>query len=254
MRLKDYCLFNTITYLDQVDSTNNYIKRQLQSGDGSIKAGSVVAARWQTLGRGRKDRKWISGKDTSLTFSFLLDLKHKDTNDIAAITLAAGVGTAMALNTLGLDCRLKWPNDIFIQDKKLCGILSETIYNNQNLQAVCGIGINVNMDNRALSSIDAAATSIYVETAVKNPPFELLPTILTGLDQWLGVWYEQGTKPIIDKWMSLAYGLGKPVQSVNSSGSIEPGFFVGVGTQGQLKLRTVDGGVKEVWAGDIVWQ
>lgn len=254
MLLKDYALFKTISYLEKTDSTNNFIKREVRALSASIKSGSVVAARVQTAGRGRNDRQWFSGKDTSLTFSFLLDLKDKSPNDIAAITLAAGVGTAKALNSLGLKCRLKWPNDVFVGEKKICGILSETVYNGEKMQAICGIGINVNLDNQALKSIDAPATSIYAETAVKYNPFELLPTVLAGLDEWLSLWYEQGTNSISEQWMQLAYGLGKGVQACNGSGIRQEGFFVGLGKQGQLKLRKLDGNITELWAGQLVWQ
>ncbi len=251
--LKNYILFNSLISLDEIDSTNNYIRRQFQENPDNMHSGCVVSARLQTSGRGRKDRIWISGRDTSLTFSFILDLRGIQPAKISTITLAAGVGVSEALRQLGIDCRLKWPNDIYAGDKKLCGILSETISSAQNLLAICGVGINVNLDNKALESIGAPATSIYTQTARTYTSDQILPIVLERLDVSLAQWFAGGIDIISHQWMKNAYGLGRAVQAVDDGKIIEEGFFVGLGDKGQFLLRKFDGAIKEIWAGDIVW-
>ncbi len=253
MVLKNYILFSNITYLDETDSTNSYIRRQVQDDPANMRSGSVVSARLQTHGKGRKNRVWVSGKDTSLTFSFIIDLRGKQPAEIVTITLAAGVGVADALRELGIECRLKWPNDIYVGDKKLCGILSETVGCGENMYAICGIGINVNLDNRALESIGAPATSIYAQTAVRYSSDQILPVILKHLDILLVEWFACGVEIIAQQWMKNAYGLGKAVQVVDDDRIIEEGFFVGIGEKGQFLLRKFDATIKEIWAADIVW-
>ena len=251
--LKNYILFSNLIYLDETDSTNSYIRRQINADSPNMHSGCVVCAREQTNGRGRKDRVWISGKDTGLTFSFILDLKGKQPAEIVTITLAAGVGVSAALRELGIECKLKWPNDIYVGDKKLCGILSETVGSGENLYAICGVGINVNLDNMALESIGAPATSIYVQTAVSYSCSQILPIVLKNLDIMLAEWFACGIEIIAQQWMGNAYGLGRAVQAVEGGKIIDEGFFVGLGSKGQFLLRRFDGTIKEIWAADIIW-
>lgn len=251
MILKNHILFNNIVYLDETDSTNSYLRRQVL--EDRPRSGCVVCAKTQTNGRGRKNRIWTSVPDASLTFSFLLDLTGKKLTEIATITLAAGVGVSAALNGLGIDCKLKWPNDIYADNKKLCGILSETVTAGENIYAICGVGINVNLDNKALETIGCPATSIYAQTAVYYSFQEVLTVVLRHLDIWLAQWFACGIEVISHQWMKTAYGLGKSVQIIEDGKIIEEGFFVGIGSLGQFLLRKFDGSIKEVWAADVVW-
>ncbi|MFI4912475.1 MAG: biotin--[acetyl-CoA-carboxylase] ligase [Sedimentisphaeraceae bacterium JB056] len=249
-----YRLFNNTITLESVDSTNNYIRRQIVDCDPAIRNGSVIIARNQTNGRGRKERSWYSGKNMSLTFSFLIDITAKKQSEITTITLAAGVAVAEAMTQFGLDCRVKWPNDIYVGNKKLCGILSETAYLNGKICAICGIGINVNLDNQALNGIDSPATSIYAETTKKHKPDDILPVILESLDRWLTIWFQQPTSAIVNQWMKIAYGLGRGLEVVESDKKVDEGFFVGLGENGQFLLRKLDGTIREIWVGDIIWE
>jgi BirA family transcriptional regulator, biotin operon repressor / biotin---[acetyl-CoA-carboxylase] ligase len=237
-----------------VDSTNSYIRRQVIACDPLIRSGVVVSARTQTAGRGRKERSWHSGRDMSLTFSFLLDISGIPAGEISGITIAAGVAVASALRQFGLECKVKWPNDIFVGEKKLCGILTETVDLNGALCAICGIGMNINLDNRALESIDAPATSIYAETAIKNKPSDVLAAVLESLEFWIGMWLDGRQSSIAAQWMKIAYGLGKSLKVMEAGKIIDQGFFVGLGEKGQLILRRLDSSTEQVWGGDIVWE
>ncbi len=250
----DYRLFSNIINLDEVDSTNNYIRRESLACNPAIRNGLVVVARTQTAGRGRKNRSWYSGKNMSLTFSFLMDLSSKKPTEITTLTLAAGVAVSAAMTDLGITSKVKWPNDVFVENRKICGILSETINIGGKLSAICGIGININLDNRALKSIGAPATSVYAETSKKYNPCEILPIVLQQLDQWLGIWLKEPIEAITARWTQSAYGLGKSLQVVEDGQVLDEGFFAGLGQQGQFVIRRYNGEKADIWAGDIIWQ
>ena len=158
--LKTDYLGKPLIYTDCVDSTNNEIKRLAQKG---YPTGTTVIAEKQTSGKGRLGRVWNSPVGTGLWFSFLLR-PHTDFSQISGITLAAGLGVCRAVRSFtGLDAEIKWPNDIIIGNKKICGILVETAAETDKLKyAVVGIGINVN--TRVFpDEIKEKATSLIIE-------------------------------------------------------------------------------------------
>jgi BirA family biotin operon repressor/biotin-[acetyl-CoA-carboxylase] ligase len=141
--------------LDVVDSTNNYIKQNLDKLDNY----TLVTAKHQTRGKGRITRSWYDDRN-SLTSSMLIkDVK----GDPKHLSLIASYAVFKALKELDLDVKIKWPNDIFLSDKKLCGILIETVITDK-IDAVIGFGINTNTKAFPESII---ATSIYLEKGIE---------------------------------------------------------------------------------------
>ena len=138
-----------------IDSTNNYIREHLDELDNY----SLVFAHHQTKGKGRITRSWYDDKN-SITASLLIkDVK----GDVKHLSLIAAYATFKALKELDLDVKIKWPNDIYIGDKKLCGILIETIITNK-IDAIIGYGINSN--TKAFPD-NLNATSIYLEKGIE---------------------------------------------------------------------------------------
>lgn len=158
--LKTDYLGKTLIYTDSVDSTNNEVKRLAHKG---YPTGTTVLAEKQTSGKGRLGRVWSSPVGTGLWFSFLLR-PETDFSKISGITLAAGLGVCRAVRDFtGLDAKIKWPNDIIIGNKKICGILTETATEANKIEyAVVGIGINVN-DKIFPDEIKEKATSLMIE-------------------------------------------------------------------------------------------
>lgn len=137
-----------ITWHDSIDSTNSEARRHISRLDNM----SVIAARYQTAGRGQGDHKWHSRASENLMFSVVLKfgcegglapLKASSTLIITeVITLAI---REFLLAETGVECRIKWPNDIYVGDKKLCGILIENLLSGKNVSAsIIGVGLNVN--------------------------------------------------------------------------------------------------------------
>ena len=124
-----------------IDSTSSYLKREYKS----LKNFTFVSSDFQTKGRGRNTRSWISDKNTNLLFSFLLK-EEKLVDNFASISILSALSVIKVLVKMKINnVSLKWPNDVFINDSKVAGILLEGISENNKLDAVIvGIGINVN--------------------------------------------------------------------------------------------------------------
>ena len=145
-------------YFDEIDSTNNEIKRRIEE---HIPEGTVVSAGMQTAGRGRSGHDWKSPKNVSVATSMALYPKQVKLSNVPRLTLIAAVAVAKAIENLyGLQTQIKWPNDILVHEKKICGILTEMNAKAQVVEnVVVGIGVNVhNLDFD--SEISHMATSI----------------------------------------------------------------------------------------------
>ena len=135
-----------ILWLDETDSTQSVLLGHIQEYDNL----SVVAAKLQTAGRGQRGNRWLAEKDENLTFSMLLKFGDGKFPTFPAadqfrITEAATLGVASYLDSSGLDCTIKWPNDIYIRNKKICGMLIENVLQGREIvSSVVGIGLNVN--------------------------------------------------------------------------------------------------------------
>ena len=135
-----------IRWLDTVESTNDEARRLI----GGLDNLSVIAARCQTAGRGQGDHKWHSRPGENLTFSVVLKfgdgaLAPLATGDIILITEAVTLALRQYLHDKGVEARIKWPNDIYAGDRKICGILIENMLHGQEVKAgIVGIGLNLN--------------------------------------------------------------------------------------------------------------
>ena len=159
--LKTSVIGKKLIVLDEVGSTNDYLKKL---GADGCENGTVAVAREQTQGKGRLGRVWKAKKDDSITFSFLLRPKIAP-SEVSSITPLAGLAVCKAIREFtGLDCRIKWPNDIIIGKKKLVGILTEMSAEFDAVEyVITGIGINADTQDFP-DDIKEKATSIYLAT------------------------------------------------------------------------------------------
>ncbi|WP_022846972.1 MULTISPECIES: biotin--[acetyl-CoA-carboxylase] ligase [unclassified Desulfurobacterium] len=141
-----------IISLETIDSTNEYLKRE------SHKPITVVTANHQTGGKGRRGRKWISPPGKGLYVSFLFE-KPKNFSNVQIVSLSTAVAVAKTLNTLKKGFRIKWPNDILFNGKKVCGILPELSGN----RIIVGIGVNLLHSREELKETEYPATSLKLE-------------------------------------------------------------------------------------------
>jgi BirA family biotin operon repressor/biotin-[acetyl-CoA-carboxylase] ligase len=136
----------SVEWLDVIDSTNFELRRRMDSLDNL----SVIAARFQTAGRGQGSHIWLSPEDENLTFSVLLRFGGTGISRLPAceavrITQMATLSVRSFLVTEGVESRIKWPNDIWVGEKKICGMLIENILDGNSVaSSILGIGINLN--------------------------------------------------------------------------------------------------------------
>ncbi len=149
----------TIHKFNTLDSTNTFIKDNYEN----LSDFSVVLAEKQTGGRGRFSRKWDSVPGKDLTFSIFLPLSRLKHDLWQNVTQVSSLAIIEVLENYGLSALIKWPNDILVENRKLCGILCETVERNLRTCAVIGVGINVNSASEDISHLDIPATSISIE-------------------------------------------------------------------------------------------
>ena len=147
-------MFNYI-YFKELDSTNSYAKRNIQT----LNNYDVIVADNQTSGRGRLSRTWHATSD-SLTFSIVIKDKRV-INDFSSLSLLSSVAIYNTLLKYVSNVSLKWPNDVIVNDKKICGILMEAVSSNELDSLILGIGININNDSFPQN---INATSLHLET------------------------------------------------------------------------------------------
>ena len=236
-----------ILRFDSLSSTNLEAARRASEGAAE---GLCVVAREQTAGRGRLQRQWASPKDAGLYFSILLRPGFEQSR-WPLLTLMAAVAVHDALvDACGLKTDIKWPNDLLANDKKLCGILAETVETSLGRAVVVGIGINLTK-NSFPAELESVATSL--ETATDRSPD--LETLLQSLIAALRLHYEafqhaDGPETIIREWCARSsYGEGKQICVVENRGSFV-GTTRGLERDGALRVETSTG-VRVVRAGDV---
>ena len=238
----------TILRFDSIDSTNLEAMRQARAG---APEGLCVVAREQLHGRGRLDRSWQSPKDAGLYFSIVLR-PQLALNSWPLITLMTALAGADALlKSCGLRADIKWPNDICFDDRKLGGILAETVETNAGAAAIVGVGINLNADGLSPTLRDRATT---VEALTgRKPDGELL---LEKLVRALGERYEllqslDGCEHTIREWCAnSSYAMGRQVRISLDQETFE-GTTRGLESDGALRVETSAGKIRIVRAGDV---
>jgi BirA family biotin operon repressor/biotin-[acetyl-CoA-carboxylase] ligase len=237
----------TILRFDMIDSTNTEAANQARLG---AEEGLSILARQQTAGRGRHGRKWISEKDSGLYLSIVLR-PTIEAKFLPLITLMTGVAVYDALTEIGLKPDIKWVNDVLIGDKKICGILAETVDTPKGLAVIVGIGINLTSSNFP-DDLANVATSIKQETGRMLSPDELAESLTTFFDYFYDIFNgDDGAREIGKEWRRRSsYFSGKSVRVVLENDTVA-GVTDGLELDGALRIRRNDGSITIVQAGDV---
>jgi len=241
-----------IVFLREVASTNDYAKELANYG---AEEGTVVIAETQTAGRGRLGREWVSPKG-GLYFSVILRPKL-DASEAVKLVFGAGLAVAKVLHEVyGLQVETKWPNDVLMNGKKVCGILTEMNTTGEKVNyVVVGIGVNANFEVEEVfpKPLRMVATSLENEIGRKVSLKELLRALLEKLEGIYHLFMKKGFTTILEKWKAYASFLGRQVE-VSSATERWFGLALDVEGDGSLIMRLEDGTVKRVFAGDISLQ
>ena len=231
---------------ETTDTTNDVAHRLAQSGSPE---GTVIFSEGQSKGRGRMGRQWLSPKGKGIYLSLILrpDLSPAEA---PKITLVSAVAVALAIRkATHLGALIKWPNDILINDRKACGILTEMSAEvNTVSYIVLGIGINV---NTAKADLPKEATSLKIETGEEVPRVELAQEILRELERQYRIFKEKGFKKIIEEWKGLSHTLGEEVKITCHGRKVE-GTASDLDTSGALVVRLDNGFTEHITAGDVI--
>jgi len=232
-----------LLHFETLDSTNREAADQARNGAAE---GLTVIADEQTAGRGRQGRVWTSNKGKGAYFSTVLRPTF-DARHYTLIPLAAAIAVYDALLKVWLiTADIKWPNDILVDEKKICGILSEMIDTPSGHAIVLGIGINLRDADPELN-----ATSIDAESQFPATRGE----VIAAVHEQLAIHYERlATQPtsIPKEWSRRSsYFIGKEVSVDLGNGEAYTGTTCGLEESGALRVRLPDGSLKAVHAGDV---
>lgn len=236
-----------LEYRETVDSTNRVALRLAREGAAE---GTVVLADSQTAGRGRLNRSWQSPAGTNLYFSVILRPTVAPP-DAAQITLLAGVAVAEAVSSVcHAGVGIKWPNDVRIRGRKVCGILTEMRIEGEEVAVIVGIGLNVNIRKE---DFDAGhkdtATSLREETGRDQSREELFVLLCERLEQWYGAFLKDGFAAVRAGWLLWSEMAGKRVRILFRDEAQE-GIVAGIDRDGALLISDGRGELRRITAGD----
>ncbi len=235
-----------VEVFDIVDSTNTIAKGLLSQGAGH---GTLVVAEAQTHGRGRLGRAWHSPKG-GLYFSLVL----LPSSEVVSLPLY-GLMVACVIREVihkksGLECMLKWPNDLLVSNRKVCGILSELVTDDERIKGlVVGAGINVNtLPNMFPEEIRSHATSLRIETGKEHNLEEFLAAIVVALESWLVEC--PSLSNVVSVYRTHCLTLGKQVVA-RIHGTELVGIAFDIERDGSLLIRDDAGRTHRVNSGEV---
>ncbi|HUR48126.1 MAG TPA: biotin--[acetyl-CoA-carboxylase] ligase [Acidimicrobiales bacterium] len=238
--------FAEVRWFEDIGSTNDWVMDQARDG---AREGLVAVADHQTEGRGRRDRRWVAPPGSSLLFSVLLrpELSPSQLHlTSAAVALSA---SAACRAVSGVEPALKWPNDLLVDDRKVAGILSESLMATDagSAAVVVGTGINVNWPPVLPADLAHLATALNRESGAQVDRAELLVAILENLDDYLDDW-----AAVAQDYRGRCATVGRDVRvDLGERGTLE-GTASGLTDEGLLEVTDRTGRVHTISVGDVV--
>jgi len=236
----------TVHFAREIDSTNLWIKRLAKEG---APEGTLALAEFQSAGRGRLGRSWEVPEGTSVMMSILLRPKFEP-QYAPTLTLVMGMAVAKAVKSLGFDVSIKWPNDVVVSHKKICGILTEMGVRDGKIDyAVIGVGINVNIKEFPEEMVDKA-TSLYLESGKEFDRSQIPGLVMEAFEKY----YEKfaatcDLSGLKEEYESILANYNQPVRVLAK----EPyeGVARGITDGGELLVEKTDGTIVAVSAGEV---
>lgn len=235
-----------IFYAEKTDSTNEWAKRESETAPD----GSIFLADYQSAGKGRRGRIWKSPEGTSVSMSVLLRPEHLERASYPMLTLVMGLAAARGISKIcGFEAKIKWPNDVIYDGKKLCGILTEL--GPDARYVVIGVGLNVNMTSfpdeladRAISMRMAAGHEIGRE--------EVTAAVIREFDRCCGIFLQTGDMDgLKEDYGRILANTGERVRVLDPTSPFT-GRALGINRKGELLVERDDtGAVEPVYSGEV---
>jgi BirA family biotin operon repressor/biotin-[acetyl-CoA-carboxylase] ligase len=242
-------LTTPVILLDEIDSTNAEARRRAEAGErGPI----WLMARRQTAGRGRRGRAWDGGAgNLAATLLLTLDVSLQQAAQLAFVAAVAAGRTAAAY-VPEARVGLKWPNDVLIDGRKVCGVLVETgPAPAGGLWAAAGLGMNLaTFPDRVERPAISIAEAMSHDMIQAPTPAQAMDRLASAMDEALGLWLGRGFAPIRLAWTGMAAGIGGPCTARLERETVK-GVAEGLDADGALLLRLPDGRLRRITAGDV---
>lgn len=236
-----------VCFAEEIDSTNLRVKELAAEG---APHGSVAVAEFQTAGRGRFARKWQAPPGSSVMMSLLLRPELSPEN-ASMLTLVMGLSVAQTVQECGFAPEIKWPNDVVLSGKKICGILTEMSAGMEGIRyVVIGTGINVNLDGFP-EELSDKATSLSLEAGRSFDRNEILSLVLQHFERNYEIFMEtQDFSGLKEDYESILANRGKEVR-ILEDGNSWSGICLGVDERGRLLVQKEAGTTACVNAGEV---
>lgn len=247
-RLTTYLGVPDLQYFDSIGSTNDAAAEWVLNGAAD---GSLVLADTQTAGRGRHDRHWQTRPGSALAVSLIFHPTVEELKLVHLFTPLGGVGVCAALRQgWNLPAEIKWPNDILIHRKKVCGILVETSWKGSEVGSVI-LGIGINIAHESIPPVDELqfpASCIDDEHGQPIPRYEILKMVVNTLFEWRK---EMGKPEFFQYWQEHLAFQGEPVRIIEDGKTIVYGRQSGILPDGRLEITTANDAKIGITAGDL---
>lgn len=234
----------------EVSSTNTVARFLSESG---VENGSVVISESQTSARGRSGKSWASPLG-GVWLSIILN-PDVDHSKLPLITLATGVAVAKTLERIGIEnAEIKWPNDIMINDKKVCGILTEAVAKFNTIEnVIIGVGIDANLEIEDFpEELQEGTTTLEKELGRKGNENLLIKMFLEEFEKISEMFIHEKYEEILKEWRKRSYTIGKIVEVRKPFNKYYDGYVVGISREGALVVEKIDGSLEKVISGECI--
>ena len=237
----------TVHFAKETDSTNEWCKRMSKE---NAEHGTLAVAEFQSAGKGRLGRKWTAPEGSSVMMSILLKPEFEP-QYASMLTLVMGLSVAQAVCELGVEVSIKWPNDVVVSHKKICGILTEMgVQDGKIREVVIGVGLNVNL-KEIQDELKDKATSLYLETGKTYDRNRLIGLVMEKFE----INYEKFVQTcdlsmMLDDYNMLLANKSQPVRVLDKISPYE-GVALEIDKDGALLVRVQSGEIRKVCSGEV---
>ena len=238
----------TVHFAKETDSTNEWCKRMSKE---NAEHGTLAVAEFQSAGKGRLGRKWTAPEGSSVMMSILLKPEFEP-QYASMLTLVMGLSVAQAVCELGVEVSIKWPNDVVVSHKKICGILTEMGVQDEKKirEVVIGVGLNVNL-KEIQDELKDKATSLYLETGKTYDRNRLIGLVMEKFE----INYEKFVQTcdlsmMLDDYNMLLANKSQPVRVLDKISPYE-GVALEIDKDGALLVRVQSGEIRKVCSGEV---
>lgn len=237
-----------VKFYDALDSTN---LRAMQEAESGAPEGALIVADMQTAGRGRRGRSWLSPAGTNVYFTLILKPDYKP-DKASMVTLVMALAVAEGIEAAcGLQTQIKWPNDIVVNGRKVCGILTEMRAERDSVQhIVVGAGVNVGLREFA-PELAEKATSLQAECGIRVSRASLIVRVMKAFEKYYGRFQDTlDLSGVREKYESLLVNRDREVRVLDPGGDFT-GVSRGINNAGELLVELPDGKLVAVYAGEV---